>query len=170
MTSLGEYSVSEQVSRALAREGPGFDPLLLTLTLSLIRAGADFERAHVRELAPHGLTTGQFNVLTVLDRAEGAMTMGEVGQAVSVRPANLTGVVDVLARRGLVAREPHPTDRRASNVRLTQQGRDFLGPFLQEHWRYLGRLFAGLTLREREDLGRLLEAFHESVRAAGADG
>lgn len=166
MSTDNQFSVVEQVTLALEREGPEFDPLLLTLTLSFLRAASAFERAHLRELAPHGLTTGQFNVLTVLDRAGGPLTMGEVGQAVSVRPANLTGLIDSLVKKGFVQREPNPVDRRSSNVTLTDAGRQFLGPFLVEHWRYLQRLFGGLGLDERVGMQRMLEQFLMSVEAA----
>jgi DNA-binding MarR family transcriptional regulator len=159
------FSVVDEVSRALEREGPEFDPLLLTLTLTFLRAGAAFERAHLRELSPYGLTTGQFNVLTVLDRNEGPLTMGELGQAVSVRPANLTGVVDSLVAKGYVMREPNPVDRRSSNVSVTREGRQFLGPFLEDHWRYLQRLFAGVGMVDRHELERLLELFLASVQS-----
>ena len=169
MSANGQFSVVDQVSRALEREGPEFDPLLLTLTLSFLRAGSAFERAHLKELAPHGLTIGQFNVLTVLDRAAGPLTMGEVGQAVSVRPANLTGVVDSLVGKGFVQREPNPGDRRSSNVRVTKAGRRFLAGFLVGHWRYLQRLFAGLSVDDRLELGRLLDRFLTSVEVAIAE-
>jgi DNA-binding MarR family transcriptional regulator len=162
----GEFSVVHQVRRALEREGPDFDPLLLTLTLSFLRAGSAFERAHLKELAPNGLTTSQFNVLTVLDRAPGPLTMGELGQAVSVRPANLTGVVDSLGAKGFVKREPNPSDRRSSNVCVTDEGRHFLGPLLKGHWRYLQRLFAGLSVDERLAMGRLLDRFLASIETA----
>ncbi len=36
--------------------------------------------------------------------------------------SNMTGIVDRLEKRGLVQREPSPTDRRVKNVVLTAEG------------------------------------------------
>ncbi|MFQ5555167.1 MAG: MarR family winged helix-turn-helix transcriptional regulator, partial [Acidimicrobiia bacterium] len=38
--------------------------------------------------------------------------------------ATITGLVDVLERKGLVTREPNPDDRRSLLVTLTESGRD----------------------------------------------
>jgi hypothetical protein len=40
-----------------------------------------------------------------------------------VSPRNVTGLVDGLAESGFVTREPHPTDRRATLVALTERAR-----------------------------------------------
>ncbi|WP_028921279.1 MarR family winged helix-turn-helix transcriptional regulator [Pseudonocardia acaciae] len=160
----GESSIAEQIARAARREGPGFDPTVLGITLSLLRASAELERAHVAELSPYRLTTSQFNVLTVLDRADEPLTMGRLGQAISVLPANLTSVVDALARREYVERLANERDRRSSLVRITESGRAFLRDFLPGHWAHLQRLMSDLRPEERTQLHSLLERFVESLR------
>jgi DNA-binding MarR family transcriptional regulator len=150
-------SLADQVARSTEEAGPDFDPLALALTLSLYRTMTAFDRAHAEELAPVGLSVTQFNVLTVLHRAHEPLTMGELGQAVSVRSANLTGVADGLTTRGLVERELNPHDRRSFLVRITQAGEDFLGGFLPSHWRVLEELMAGLDRSDRTQLLGLLE-------------
>ena len=143
------------------------DPTVLALTLSLYRAMTAFDRAEAAELAPHGLTVSQLNVLTVLHRAERPLTMGELGQAVSVRPANLTGVVDGLTRRSLVERQINPYDRRSYLITETPAGQQFLAGFLPGHWLHLDRLMRGLTGAERAVLTDLLERLRQSVETAG---
>jgi len=150
-------SLADQVARSSREAGPDFDPLALALTLSLYRTMTTFDRAHAEELAPVGLSVTQFNVLTVLHRAHEPLTMGELGEAVSVRSANLTGVADSLAGRGLVDRELNPNDRRSFLVSITQKGEDFLAEFLPSHWRVLEGLMAGLDRSDRTQLLRLLE-------------
>ncbi|MGH8891992.1 MAG: MarR family winged helix-turn-helix transcriptional regulator [Actinomycetes bacterium] len=163
-----ETTVPGQVARAAAEHGAEFDPSVLSLTLTLYRAMTAFDRAGAAELAPHGLNVSQFNVLTVLHRADGPLTMGELGLAVSVRPANLTSVVDSLVQRSLIERRVNPGDRRSYLIANTPAGEDFLGRFLPGHWRYLEALTGHLTSAERTALTELLDRLRLSVEAAPA--
>lgn len=159
-------TISWQVARASQEHGVDFDPTVLALTLSLYRSMTAFDRAEATELAPHGLTVSQFNILTVLHRADRPLTMGELGHAVSVRPANLTGVVDGLTRRSLVERQINPFDRRSYLITNTAAGEEFLAGFLPGHWHTLDRLMRGLSSAERTQLVDLLERFRKSVESA----
>ena len=153
------------VSRTALESDLDFDPAVLDLTLSLYRAVGAFDRAHVAELASHRLNLGQFNVLTALHGAEKPVTMGELSEMVSVRPANLTGVVDALVERSLVDRRLNPEDRRSFLVTTTPAGEQFLTTFLAAHWPYLAWLTSGLTTRQRQQLTRLLSQLHASIEA-----
>lgn len=156
-------SVRDQVARTAADHATGFDPVVLGLTLSLYRTTSALDRAHNEELAPVRLSVSQFNVLNVLHRADEALTMGELGHAVSVRPANLTTVVDSLSERGFVQRRVNPHDRRSFLVAITADGETFLGEFLPGHWIFLKGLFEGLDGKQREQLGVLLDALLDSL-------
>lgn len=166
MTDTSSFTVPWQVAKAAEEHPQEFDASALALTLTLYRAMAAFERAGAAELAPHGLTVSQLNILTVLHRSDRPLTMGELGQAVSVRPANLTGVVDALTRRSLIERQVNPDDRRSYLITNTPAGEDFLQRFLPGHWQYLRALTAGLTVGERTQLTELLERLRKSVEAA----
>jgi DNA-binding MarR family transcriptional regulator len=54
--------------------------------------------------------------------AESPRTPGELAALLNVEPANCTPIVDDLEQRGLVAREPHPSDRRSKLVVITAAG------------------------------------------------
>jgi DNA-binding MarR family transcriptional regulator len=56
--------------------------------------------------------------------AAGALTQRLLGEALCTEKAYTTVLVDDLERRGLVARAPHPGDRRAKLVTLTPAGQD----------------------------------------------
>jgi DNA-binding MarR family transcriptional regulator len=159
-------TVPWQVSRAAAEHGADFDPSVLSLTLTLYRAMSAFDRAGQAELAPHGLSVSQLNILTVLHRADSPLTMGELGHAVSVRPANLTSVVDALTQRSLIERRVNPGDRRSYLIANTPAGDDFLVRFLPSHWRYLETLTSDLSSEERMLLTDLLERLRVSAEAA----
>jgi DNA-binding MarR family transcriptional regulator len=50
------------------------------------------------------------------------VTQRQLSQALHCTPRNVTDLVDALEASGLAARGPHPTDRRATLVRLTSRG------------------------------------------------
>ena len=136
------------------------------LTLALYRAMTAFDRAEAAALAPHRLTVSQLNILTVLHQADRPLTMGELGQAVSVRPANPH-------RRGRRA-DPPVADgaadqpvRRSYLITPTPAGLQFLADFLPEHRRHLDQLLGGLTEADRVALAGLLERLRRSVDDAG---
>ena len=114
-------------------------------------------------LRPHGLTLARYEVLMLLlFSQEGALPLGKIGQRLQVHPASVTGVVDKLEQQGLVARVPHPEDRRAVLARLTDEGRRVAA----EATRALNEgPFAGLPLSddEAEDLIRVLGRLREAA-------
>lgn len=73
------------------------------------------------ELAGLGLPAAEVNALAAL--ADGARTATELAAATAQRPSTLTGVLDRLEARGLVARRPNPRDRRSALVEPTREGR-----------------------------------------------
>jgi hypothetical protein len=50
------------------------------------------------------------------------MAMKEMGKRMHCDPSFVTLVTDMLEKRGLARREPHPADRRVKNVVLTEDG------------------------------------------------
>ncbi|MFH7595051.1 MarR family transcriptional regulator [Streptomyces racemochromogenes] len=75
---------------------------------------------HVRtRAAALGLTAAQ---ATALREMSGPMTMRELAERMNCEPSNATFVVDRLEKNGLVERRPHPTDRRARLLLLTDEG------------------------------------------------
>ena len=69
-----------------------------------------------------GLTGAQLRVLAKLSRREGA-TQVELAEEMEVRPISLSGLIDKLARQGLVERRGDARDRRINRIHLTAAGR-----------------------------------------------
>lgn len=74
-----------------------------------------------RGLAERGLTLARAELLWRL-RQRGPATQRELSEDLRCTPRNVTGLVDALEVAGLVERRPHPTDRRATLVTLTDAG------------------------------------------------
>ncbi|WP_373499163.1 MarR family winged helix-turn-helix transcriptional regulator [Desulfococcus sp.] len=73
-------------------------------------------------VARFGVTAVQGMVLAFLAE-EDDIPSGSLGSRVQLDSATLTGIVDRLARAGLVERRDSPDDRRAVRIRLTEKGR-----------------------------------------------
>lgn len=73
-------------------------------------------------LAPHDATAEQFVVLGLLAEQDG-ITQQDLCRRASSDPNTMRAILVLLEHRGLVARDPHPTDGRARRVTLTRRGR-----------------------------------------------
>jgi DNA-binding MarR family transcriptional regulator len=74
-------------------------------------------------LRPHGLTFARYEALVLLAFARsGRLPMRVMGERLQLHPTSVTNIVDRLQADGLVQRTPHPTDRRATLVGITEAG------------------------------------------------
>ena len=85
-------------------------------------AAAHLRRRSNQVFAAYGMTTDQYVLLTVLTERRKATQQELVGWCFS-DTATIGAMVSLLEVKGLVTRTPHPQDRRALNVQLTQAGR-----------------------------------------------
>lgn len=141
---------------------------LLALTLVL---NADQER----ELDRRGLTPARTHLLWVVFH-EGPRTQAELAAALDVTPRHITTLVDGLEAIGLARREPHPTDRRAVLVTLTDRGREVMAAMDAEHEQLGAQLIDGLdeataaaTLKGLTHIHRRLSALVEEHAARTED-
>jgi DNA-binding MarR family transcriptional regulator len=73
------------------------------------------------EVFCHGLTVLQAETLHEIANREG-LTMNELSEVMFLARSTMTRVVDQLVEKGLVVREPDPSDRRLVCVRATEEG------------------------------------------------
>ncbi|WP_432347201.1 MarR family winged helix-turn-helix transcriptional regulator [Shinella yambaruensis] len=95
------------------------------LCLHAQRAARALARRFDDALRPCGLTNGQFSLLMALNRPE-PPPMGPVAAVLAMDRTTLTAALKPLERRGLVAVEADPRDRRGRLLRLTGEGRRLL--------------------------------------------
>jgi DNA-binding MarR family transcriptional regulator len=79
-----------------------------------VRYAAD---ARLREC---GLSLPAYKLMRALENSD--QSMREVSEILHVSPRTVTDMIDGLEARGLVARGPHPADRRVTLLRLTADG------------------------------------------------
>ena len=96
----------------------------MTAATSITRAHQILSGRIDAALVPVGLNFSRFEVLALLSfTKEGELPLGKVGDRLQVHPASVTNTVNRLEANGLVARKPHPTDRRTTLAVLTRAGR-----------------------------------------------
>lgn len=87
----------------------------------------------------------------------------ELAQRLGVTSAAASGIVDRLAARGHVERQPHPTDRRRTAVVCTPGGREELMGHLMPMFVELAALDGTLSTADREVVLRFLTAAERAV-------
>jgi len=81
-----------------------------------------FARSLQQRAATLGFSPGQFPVLVELWQEDG-LTQKQILDRLDVEQATLANTLSRMERDGLITRTPHPTDRRAQIVSLTERGR-----------------------------------------------
>lgn len=142
--------------------------------LTLLHAAMRAVRREAGERLERARTTpGQYRMLRVLARCDGPQRPGALAGILDVAPRSVTSKVDDAEAAGLVRRLPDPTDRRATLVELTDEGRKTLAAVAAERETSAGTLLSRLDDDDRHELLRLLrvvagEAGTASGRAHGA--
>ncbi len=122
-----------------------------------------------RELEPAGLTASRTHLLWQVHH-DGPTTQQALARALQVTPRNVTGLVDALEAGGFARRSPHPTDRRATLVTLTEQGTRAVTEMVEQRRRIAAHLvsdFDGDRLaRFLADLDAVTARLHELMDPA----
>lgn len=136
----------DRLVEAWQRERSDLDLRPMEVLSRVSRLTHHLDRARRQAFAEHGLESWEFDVLAALRRAGAPyeLSPGRLIRETLVTSGTMTNRVDRLATRGLVARQPDPSDRRGVLVRLTAEGRATVDGAL-----------SGLLARERELLAAL---------------
>ncbi len=86
-----------------------------------IRKAREYSKRIFKELG-YDLTVEQWVLLKKVAEQEG-LTQREISDQTYKEPAAITRTLDVLVKKQLVQRTPHPTDRRSFGVYLTLTGK-----------------------------------------------
>jgi len=116
-----------------------------------------------------GVTADQFVLLSALADAD-AVTQQELVRRVSSDPNTVREMLRLLESRGLVARQPHPTDGRARCVTLTAQGRQAFRKLWAKSEPLRARLLAAFQPDEVTALAGLLGRVATVLAPTASDG
>ncbi len=114
-----------------------------------------------QRLLPFGLTSPQYFVFNALWMGDG-ISIGELGERVSLDTSTLTGIIDRMERNDYVERKPNPGDRRSVLVFLTHKARK-VGPHILEFADELdATLKQPFSQEEMEIFERVLKSLSET--------
>lgn len=124
-------------------------PYYLVSRTSLLVTAAlkrEFRAADVDRVRPAYL-----GVLMSLWREDGLIVV-ELGRRAGLEPSTMTGLLDRMARDGLVERSSDPTDRRVQRIHLTASGRAAERPVTEVVDRALAKMLEGVGEDDLEKL------------------
>ena len=98
------------------------------------------------------LSSSQFNVLNLLHLNPDGLSQTDLSRQLIMHRSNLTGLVDRLEKRGLVARREVAADRRAYSVVLTAAGTRLLRDILPRYYDEAARVWDRLPARRAAEL------------------
>lgn len=128
---------------------------ILDLYHRIRRASSPVQRAEI--------TPEQYWLLRLL-RRKGALSIGELAEAIGVTGSSITTACKRLEKAGLVTRERQSEDERMVRVLLTEKGREQV-----EAWRKQRRdvVFEWLTALDQEEQETLQYLLERLLRGAG---
>jgi DNA-binding MarR family transcriptional regulator len=153
----------DPMAEVLTTAGSAFTLPNQDLVAEAVRFAKSFQRLLARS-PDSSLSYDRARVLETL-HCNGPQRMRDIADQVDLPARNLTSVADTLEAEHLVRRTPHPTDRRATLLEVTDAGRSAiesaLGPRLLE----IDALFDVLSTTEKarllSGLKRLVDAMDE---------
>ena len=152
---MNRESVVEGSSLRLVDEFAAFGPLYMKWVRSRLQDG--------------GMTYARMRLLGAL-HCKGPQIMSSISDELGVTRRNVTALVDALEEEGLLRRKPHPTDRRATVIELTDLGEGTMDRLYDEHRVAVAGLFDDLDEDDRRELTRMLGALRETLRREGICG
>lgn len=108
------------------------------------------------EIGRYELTPPQFSVLAFLWQQDG-LTQTELSEKTQIDRTTIGGLLDRMARSNLLERRPHPQDRRAHLVYLTEHAKKLEPELTNVAHDVLNRFTAGLSEKDKQQLRIMLE-------------
>ena len=125
-------------------------------------AAEAYRKALTEELAPHGFTFRQCQVLGYL-ALDGPAQQSELADKMRVEPPTLVGILDRMERDGWIRRDACSEDRRKKIIHPTELAQPVWETILQCGRRVRARASAGLSPDQLCQLREMLELVQENL-------
>lgn len=156
MLQLRDLPTVEVLEKFAARY-PAADVTAISSFLHLLRVATDLSVALDACLSEHGLLQSRWWVLILLMREDSkTSTPSLLAEKAGVTRATMTGLLDGLARDGLVVRVFDEEDRRRVTITLTDAGQAKLDDVMPDYYARLRACMAGVGESERQALQEIL--------------
>jgi len=152
-----------RVSRDFAKAYPDASASATECAMNIARAGDLVLSRVAAALQPLDVSPAGGLVLGILKDAGRPCPPNYISERLIVSRATVTGVLDTLVKRGLVRREPHPTDRRMVLVHLTKAGARMADKVRETVHRGEAEWMRSLNEHERAQLTELLGKIQKNL-------
>ena len=122
------------------------------------------QHALQRDLRPLDLSIAQHDVLVGIKHHSG-LTQRELADVLHVVKSNVTGLVQKLEHRGLVARQQDDQDARSNRLSLTAEGTELARRSLRVQRRIVTAMLAPLGLSEMRQLESVMLRVQQALTA-----
>jgi DNA-binding MarR family transcriptional regulator len=137
------------------------------LAVQLVEAFSGFGPEYLKwvrsRLRDSGMTHARVRLLGALYFG-GPQIMSSLSEELVVTRRNVTALVDALEGEGLVRRSAHPTDRRATVVELTPEGKHKAQSTHEVYRQLVSELFETLSEGDQRELLRIIGVLKEDLR------
>jgi DNA-binding MarR family transcriptional regulator len=138
------------------------------LTKRIMLMAAELDEATRRELPEFGLTSAEFGVLSALRRSGPPYRMKptELTRALLLSSGGTSNVLNHLAAKRLIEREPDPGDGRSTLIHLTKTGVELAERAVRANSAAHARVLAAVPAAAIEKASDALRAVHVAVQRA----
>jgi DNA-binding MarR family transcriptional regulator len=147
----------------MAERDAGIAGLHQRIPFLLSQLGVYLAEDFVRRLEPFGVDPRAYAVMKALSEDDG-QSQRELSTQLGIHRNVMVNVVDNLERDGLVKRLPHPADRRAFAVTLTDKARELLPKLDAQGSAQEDEITASLSEDDRIAVLRLLQQMSSAAR------
>ena len=131
----------------------------------LVSAAQAYQRVLNEELAPHGITHRQCQVLGFL-ALDGSLSQTELANRMAIEPPTLVGILDRMERDGWIVRESCAGDRRKKLISPAPDAKPVWSKIVAAEDNVRRRATRGLSEDEVEVLKQLLSAVRHNLATA----
>ena len=130
----------------------------------LERTVRQFRKFSKEQLGKRGveISSEQWVILKRVSEQEG-INQKEIANLTYKDPASVTRMVDLMAKKGWIERQPIEGDRRAYGLHLTKAGKDFVKKMIPAAQELRAMGLSGISQKELENLKKTLNKIYENM-------
>lgn len=136
----------------------------LKILIGLHRVTNAIDRQSARVVAEYDLTMGQFAVLEALYH-KGDMTVGQVQEKILSSTGTMPLIIKNLVKRNFVEKTVRATDRRCSDLHLTEAGRRVIEQAYPKNEESIVHMMRAWNRQEKELMATLLKKLGDDIHA-----
>ena len=123
----------------------------LPIVKQLARAYQEFEGYSSSHIRGMGLLPVQFDVIATLAN-QPPMTYKQLGEKTLISKSSLTGVIERMVQKGLIATLVNPEDARSHLLKLTAKGQKIFEKTFPEQLKHLETAFHKLSKKQMQEI------------------